>query len=70
MAHFLHPVVTNYFSFKGKLKLKDVLAYKRSLCPSDSEVIGFDWQGIDYLVPLSETKVLLKSNAWVRCAYS
>ena len=67
MAHFLHPVVTNYFNSK---KLKELLTYKRSLCPSDSEVIDFDWQGIDYLVPLSETKVLLKSNAWVRCAYS
>ena len=70
MAHFLHPVVTNYFNFKRKLKLKELLTYKRSLCPSDSEVIDIDRQGTDYLVPLSETKVLLNSNAWVRCAYS
>ena len=55
MAHFLHPVVTNYFIFKGKLKLKELLTYKRSLCASDSEVIDYDWQGTDYLVPLSET---------------
>ena len=70
IAHFLHQVVTNYFNFKKKLKLKELLTYKRSLCASDPEVIDFERQGIDYLVPLSKTKVLLKSNAWVRCAYS
>ena len=54
MAQFLHPVVINYFNVET-LKLKELLSYKHSLCTYNSGVIDFDWQGIDYLVPLSET---------------